>query len=140
MKTTYRKPCAPNLLVGSDLTLDPSFKVIFWSLIPLMVYISLIIGRRGFGCEDESFGGVTFDIIFCMSLFNHVPSGDTLRRDAISSLNRILIIYLFVYRINSCGIGRWLLHFLLLIAQQPLADSLQIRQIYEVQGGTAIRP
>ena len=27
MKTTYRKSCAPNLLVGSDLTLDPSFKV-----------------------------------------------------------------------------------------------------------------
>ena len=23
----YRKSCAPNLLVGSDLTLDPSFKV-----------------------------------------------------------------------------------------------------------------
>ena len=40
-----------------------------WSLIPLMVYISLIIGCRGFGCEDESFGGVTFDIIFCMSRF-----------------------------------------------------------------------
>ena len=33
----------------------------------------------------ESFGGVTFDIILCMSRFNHVPSGDTLRRDAISS-------------------------------------------------------
>ena len=45
----------------------------------------VIIGRRGFGCEDEYFGGVTFDIIFCMSRFNHVPSGDTLRRDVISS-------------------------------------------------------
>ena len=56
-----------------------------WSLIPLMVYISLIIGHRGFGFEDDSFGGVTFDIIFCMSRFNHVLSGDTLRRDAISS-------------------------------------------------------
>ena len=56
-----------------------------WSLIPLMVYISLIIGRRGFGCEDESFGGVTFDIIFCMSRFNHIPSGDTMLRDTISS-------------------------------------------------------
>ena len=56
-----------------------------WSLIPLMVYISLIIGRRGFGCEDESFGGVTFDIKFCMSRFSHVPSGDTLCRDAICS-------------------------------------------------------
>ena len=29
--------------------------------------------------------GLTFDIIFCMSRFNHVPSGDTLRRDVISS-------------------------------------------------------
>ena len=27
VKTTYRKSCAPNLLVGSDLTLDPSFKI-----------------------------------------------------------------------------------------------------------------
>ena len=27
VKTTYRKPCAPNLLVGSGLILDPSFKV-----------------------------------------------------------------------------------------------------------------
>ena len=56
-----------------------------WSLIPLRVYISLIIGHRGFGCEDESFGGVTFDIILCMSCFNHFPTGDTLHRDAISS-------------------------------------------------------
>ena len=27
------------------------------------------------------------NIILCMSHFNHVPSGDTLRRDAISSLD-----------------------------------------------------
>ena len=27
VKATYRKSCAPNLLVWSDLTLDPSFKV-----------------------------------------------------------------------------------------------------------------
>ena len=41
-----------------------------WSLIPLMVYISLIIGRTGFGRKDdlweiicpESYGGVTFDL------------------------------------------------------------------------------
>ena len=59
-----------------------------WSFIPLMVYISLIIGRRGFEYENESFGGVTFDIIFCMSRFNHVPSGDTLRQDTISSLQK----------------------------------------------------
>ena len=39
-----------------------------WSLIPLMVYISLIIGHRGFGCEDnlyeimcpKSFAGFRF--------------------------------------------------------------------------------
>ena len=55
------------------------------SLIPLMVDISLIIGRRGFACEDESFGGVIFDIIFCMSRFNHILSRDTLRRDTLSS-------------------------------------------------------
>ena len=47
----------------------------------------------GFRCEEklweimcpEFFGGVRFDIILCMSRFNHVPSGDTLRRHAISS-------------------------------------------------------
>ena len=41
-----------------------------WYLIPMMDYISPIIGRRGFGCEDnfwkiscpESYGGVTFDL------------------------------------------------------------------------------
>ena len=27
VKTTYRKSCAPSVLVGSGLTLDPSFKV-----------------------------------------------------------------------------------------------------------------
>ena len=27
VKTTYGKSCAPNFLVGSDLTFDPSFKV-----------------------------------------------------------------------------------------------------------------
>ena len=33
----------------------------------------------------ESFGGVRFDIILCMSHFNHVLSEDTLHLDAISS-------------------------------------------------------
>ena len=33
----------------------------------------------------ESFGGVRFDIILCMSRFNHVSSRDTMRQDAISS-------------------------------------------------------
>ena len=71
-----------------------------WSLIPLMVYISLIIGRRGFGCEEVSFGGVTFDIIFCMSCYNHVLSWDTLRLDAISSLcmHHILIMYFVFFK------------------------------------------
>ena len=63
-----------------------------WYFIPMMDYISPIIGHKGFRCEDnlqeimcpESFGGVRFDIILCMSRFNHVPSWDTLRRDAIS--------------------------------------------------------
>ena len=27
VKTTYRKSCAPNLLLGSDLTFEPSLKV-----------------------------------------------------------------------------------------------------------------
>ena len=48
---------------------------------------------RGFRFEDnlqeimcpESFGGVRFDIILCMSRINHVPSGDTLCQDANSS-------------------------------------------------------
>ena len=35
----------------------------------------------------ESFGGVRFNIILCMSCFNHVLSWDTLRRDAFSSRN-----------------------------------------------------
>ena len=41
-----------------------------WALILIMVYISLIIGCRGFGSKDhlceiictESYGGVTFDL------------------------------------------------------------------------------
>ena len=41
-----------------------------WYLIPMMDYISLIIGHRGFGSKDdfweiicpESYGGVTFDL------------------------------------------------------------------------------
>ena len=41
----------------------------------------------------ESFAGFRFDIIFCMSRFNHVPSGDTLCQDAISSLKFPLYSY-----------------------------------------------
>ena len=40
----------------------------------------------------ESFGGVRFDIILCMSHFNHVPSGDTMHQEAISSLNLFLLV------------------------------------------------
>ena len=75
----------PNSFGGLRFDLRSLLQGRMWSLIPVMVYISLIIGRRGFGCEDESFGGITHDIMFCMSRFNHVPSGDTLRQDAISS-------------------------------------------------------
>ena len=42
----------------------------------------------------ESFGGVTFDIILCMSRFNHVPSGVTLCQDAISSFEMAFGSYL----------------------------------------------
>ena len=74
----------PESFAGFRFDLGPLLQGQMWSLIPLMVYISLIIGRRGFRCEDnfmcpKSFGGVRFDIILCMSRFNHVPSGDTLR-------------------------------------------------------------
>ena len=71
-----------------------------WYLMPMMDYISSIIGHRGFGCEvnlyeimcPESFGGVRYDIILCMSRLNDVPSGDTLRRDAISSCNIVFVV------------------------------------------------
>ena len=72
----------PEIFGGLGFDLRSLLQGRMWSLMPLMVYVSLIIG---FGCEDESFGEVTFDIIFCMSHFNHIPSGDTLHRDAISS-------------------------------------------------------
>ena len=44
----------------------------------------------------ESFGGLRFDIILCMSCFNHVLSGDALRRDAISSLDCFGCIFIVV--------------------------------------------
>ena len=93
-----------------------------WSLIPLMVYISLMVGRRGFRCEDESFGGVTFDIIFCLSRFNHVKSRDILHRDAISSFpclwERVLLSSFLMFLLPSqffCAIvspksGLWITH------------------------------
>ena len=40
--------------------LGPLLQGQMWFFIPIMVYISLVIGRRGFGCEDKPIG-------------NHVP-------------------------------------------------------------------
>ena len=63
-------------------------------LITHLLLVGEVWDGKSFGFEDnlleimcpESFGGVRFDIILCMSCFNHVPSGDTLCQDAISSL------------------------------------------------------
>ena len=51
MKPTYRKSCAANLLMWSDLTLDPSsFKQGQTRIAELKsAYNSLIIGPRGLG-------------------------------------------------------------------------------------------
>ena len=52
VKATYTKSCATNFWwVRFDLRSLLQGRM--WSLIPLMVYISFIIGRRGFGCEDN---------------------------------------------------------------------------------------
>ena len=48
-KPTYRKSWAGNLLVWSDLTLDPSFKVKRGQPNLKSAYNSLIIGPRGLG-------------------------------------------------------------------------------------------
>ena len=72
---------------GFRFDLGPLLQGQMWFFIPIMAYISLVIGHRGFGREDESFDGVTFDILFCMSCFNHFLSGDTLHRNAISSFH-----------------------------------------------------
>ena len=47
---------------------------------------------------SKAFGGVRLDIILCMSRFNHVPSGGTLRRDAISSYMYFHLIVQFSLR------------------------------------------
>ena len=65
MKPTYRKSCSANLLMWSDLTLSPLFKVKLKS-----AYILLIIGPRGLECVTnllefmcwESFAVVRFDL------------------------------------------------------------------------------
>ena len=61
MKTSYKKLCAPSLSVVSNLPLGPSFRV------------------------ECGLSHLQWLEILCMSRFNHVPSGDTMRRDAISS-------------------------------------------------------
>ena len=48
-KTTYRKSWAGNLLMWSDLTLDPSFKVITGIAKLKSAYNLLIIGPRHLG-------------------------------------------------------------------------------------------
>ena len=71
MKTTYGKSCAPNFWVGSDLTFDPSFKVLYtYNDLYLLYYWShLIIWHRGLVCQDlqetmcpNSCGGVRFEL------------------------------------------------------------------------------
>ena len=48
MKTTYSESCAPNLLLVSDLTLDPSFKVkcgssyLKWPISPLLLVVEVL--------------------------------------------------------------------------------------------------
>ena len=48
MKTTYRKSCAPNLLLVSDLTLDAYFKVkcgssyLQWPISPLLLVVEVL--------------------------------------------------------------------------------------------------
>ena len=48
VKTTSRKSCVPNLLLVSDLTLDPSFKVkygslyLLWPISPLLLVIEVL--------------------------------------------------------------------------------------------------
>ena len=69
MKTTYGKLCSPNL-AGFRFDLGSLLQGQMWFFIPIMAYISLVIGRRGFGCEDnlqeivfpKSFGGIRFDL------------------------------------------------------------------------------
>ena len=54
MKPTYRKSWAGNLLMFSDLTLEPSFKVTQGqSNVKVSAYNSLIINPRGLQCESN---------------------------------------------------------------------------------------
>ena len=61
VKTTYGKSCSPNSWVGSDLTLDPSFKVeeyqgvldTYNDLYVPYYWSHLIIWHRGLGSQDN---------------------------------------------------------------------------------------
>ena len=60
----------PESFTGFRFDLGPLLQRQMWFFIPIMAYISLVIGRTDFGCEDnlleimcpKSFGGVTFDL------------------------------------------------------------------------------
>ena len=43
----------PESFAGFRFDLGPLLQGQMWFFIPIVVYISLVIGRRGFGCEDN---------------------------------------------------------------------------------------
>ena len=43
----------PESFAGFRFDLGPLIQSQIWFFIPIMAYISLVIGRRGFGCEDN---------------------------------------------------------------------------------------
>ena len=43
----------PESFAGFRFDLGPLLQGQMWFFIPIMAYISLVIGRRGFGCEDN---------------------------------------------------------------------------------------
>ena len=53
VKPTYRKSCAANLLMLSDLTLDPLLQGQTRIVKLKNAYNSLIIGPRGLGCQTN---------------------------------------------------------------------------------------
>ena len=43
----------PESFAGFRFDLRPLLQGQMWFVIPIMAYISLVIGHRGFGCEDN---------------------------------------------------------------------------------------
>ena len=43
----------PKSFAGFSFDLGPLLQGQMWLFIPIMAYSSLVIGRRGFGCEDN---------------------------------------------------------------------------------------